>query len=552
MPSSESEEYNRGAKVNPFANKTYSESIQLLVENYGDRIALIYGDQKYTFRQIKNEIDDASRKLRAIGLNRGDKVAIWLPNQPEFLFTWLGASQIGLTAVILNTRLMAEEVSYQLSQSDSRAVIVPGDGAFRDFLGDICSLCPDIRDAAPGEKFGGENVPTLEYVIALGLTGHEFRGVLQWDDVETDDDTPLAYETDPNSAALIAYSSGTTALPKGAMLTHAIWRKAADHGERFFQKPDDRLYLCVPLFSILSTVNGVITFWTGGSAVVLEDRYEPEKMLAAIERERCTAAYLLPLMIYNSVELPNFKDFDLSSLRTGVLVTTDRDAFMAAYEKLGMTEFVTSYGMTETSSACTRTWSSDPLEVRLRSHGKPLPDIDVRIADPDSDEEVPRGKVGEIQVRGYNIMLGYYNKPEETRRAFSGDGWYKSGDAGEMFEDGSIRFLHRLSDGYKHKGFNVSTAEVEAVLERHPDVKQAAVVGIPDKEVGEVGTAFVIPNEESSVDDETLIAFANEHLASFKVPAHLFLADGFPMTAGTEKIQKFKLRERALKQLERT
>jgi len=536
--------------VNLFANKTYAESIQLLVEHYSDRVALIYGDRKYTFRQIKDEVDKASRKLTAIGLRKGDKVAIWLPNQPEFLFTWLGAGQIGLTAVILNTRLMSEEVRYQLDQSDSRAVIVPGDGAFRDFLGDIALLCLDVRDAAPGEKLGGKNVPTLEYVIALGQTAHEFRAVLQWDDVKTDDETALVYETDPNSAALIAYSSGTTALPKGAILTHAIWRKAADHGERFSQTPDDKLYLCVPLFSILSTVNGVITFWTGGSCVVLEDRYEPEKMLAAIERERCTVAYLLPLMIYKSVELPNFKDYDLSSLRTGILVTTSRDACMVAYEKLGMTEFFTSYGMTETSSACTRTYSTDPLEVRIKNHGKPLPDIEVRIADQDTNEEMPRGKVGEIQVRGYNMMLGYYNKPEETRRAFSDEGWYKTGDAGEMFEDGSIRFLHRLSDGYKHKGFNVSSAEVEAALVRHPDVKQAAVVGIPDKQVGEVGAAFVILNDDASIDEKAIIAFSNEHLASFKVPVHLFQTDEFPLTAGTEKVQKFKLREQALKRLE--
>ena len=536
--------------MNLFVNKTYAESIRLLVENYSNRIALIFGDQKYTFRQIKNEVDKASRKLRAIGLNRGDKVAIWLPNQPEFLFTWLGAGQIGLTAVILNTRLRSEEVQYQLWQSDARAVIVPGDGAFRDFLGNIASLCPDIRDCAPGEKLGGEKVPTLEYVIALSQTDHEFDSVVQWDDIQVDEDTPLAYETDPNSAALIAYSSGTTALPKGAMLTHAIWRKAADHGERFNQTPDDKLYLCVPLFSILGTVNGVITFWTGGSTVVLDDRYEPEKMLATIERERCTVAYLLPLMIYKSVELPNFDDYDLSSLRTGILVTVDREVIMLAYEKLGMTGFFTSYGMTETSSACTRTYSTDPLEVRIKSHGKPLRDIEVRIADPDSNEELPRGTVGEIQVRGYNMMLGYYNKPEETKRAFTEQGWYKTGDAGEMYEDDSVLFLHRLSDGYKHKGFNVSSAEVEAVLVRHPDVKQAAVVGVPDRKVGEVGAAFVILNDETSIDEEAIIAFLNEHLASFKVPAHLFQTDEFPVTAGTEKVQKFKLREQALKRLE--
>ncbi|MCP5370613.1 MAG: AMP-binding protein [Hyphomicrobiales bacterium] len=532
--------------MNAFAEKTYAQAIAMLADNWGEREALVYGDSRYSFRQVKEEVDRAARKLAAAGLRRGDHLAVWLPNRPEFLFIWLGAAQMGVTAVLLNTRLTMDEVGYQLSQSDSRAVAVPGDGAFRDFLGDMATLCPVVRDGAPGPGLGGAAVPSLEHVIVLDPTNHAFSAIQPWDAVTAPDDAAIDYETDPHSPAVIAYSSGTTALPKGAMLTHAVWRKAADHGERFFQTPDDRLYLCVPLFSILSTVNGVITFWVGGSAVVLDDRFEPERMLTAIARERCTAAYLLPLMINRAVDLPDFARYDISSLRTGILVTTDPEAFKTAHDRLGMTEFITSYGMTETSSACTRTWATDPMEVRLQSHGKPLPDIEVRVADPDSNTELPPGEIGEIQVRGYNTMLGYYNKPAETARAFTADRWFKTGDAGRMTEDGSLVFLRRLSDGYKHKGFNVSCAEVEAVLEGHPGVDRAAVLGIPHRDTGEVGVAFVIPMAGAAPDAPDLIAHARRHLASFKVPAHLFLIDAFPMTAGTEKVQKFKLRERAL------
>jgi len=535
--------------MNMFHGKTYAESIALIAENWGDREALIYGSQRYTFRRIKEEIDNASRKLLSIGLRKGDKVAIWLPNRPELLFIWLGAGQIGLTAVIMNTRLRIEEAAYQISQSDSRAVIVAGDGAFHDFIKDIASLCPDLASAAPGTGCGGDELPLLEHVIALDPTSHALAGLMQWEAIELNTDAPLAYEPDPDSPALIVYSSGTTALPKGAVLSHNIWRKAADNGTRFYQTPDDKLYLCVPLFSILSTVNGVITFWAGGSSVVLDDRFSPETMLAAIEREKCTAAYLLPLMMQRAVDLPNFDDFDISSLRTGIILSTDPEAFKMASEKLGMDGFITSYGMTETSSACTRTWSDDPFELRTRNHGKPLPDIEVRVADADTNIELPRGETGELQVRGYNTMLEYYNKPEETARAFTEDRWYKTGDAGIQFEDGSFQFLRRLSDGYKHKGFNVSTAEVEAAIERHAAVSRAAAFGIPDKRFGDIGIAFVILDDGAQVSAEELAAFLNEHLASFKMPAHFFFVDDFPVTAGTGKIQKFKLRELALQKL---
>lgn len=535
--------------MNKFTGKTYAESIAIIADTWGEREALIYGSRRYTYRQVKQEIDNASRKLQSLGLRKGDKVAIWLPNRPELLFVWLAAGQIGLTAVIMNTRLRLEEAGYQIVQSDSRAVIVAGDGAFRDFVGELAELCPDISSVAPGEKCGGEGFPVLDHIVVLDPISHDHSALIQWDAIDFNTETPLDYEKDPDSPALIVYSSGTTALPKGALLSHSIWRKAGDHGARFYQTPDDKLYLCVPLFSILSTVNGVMTFWAGGSSVVLEDRFDAEKMMATIEREKCTAAYLLPLMTQRALELPNFQDFDLSSLRTGIILSTDPDAYMQVYEKLGMKGFITSYGMTETSSACVRTWSDDSVEVRLGGHGKPLPDIEVRVADQVTNIELPRGETGEIQVRGYNTMLGYYKKPEETARAFTEDRWYKTGDAGIHQEDGSFRFLRRLTDGYKHKGFNVSAAEVEVAIERHPEVKSAAVLGLPDKTFGYIGIAYVILTDGADVTPEALLFYVKEHLASFKIPAHIFITDAFPMTAGTEKVQKFKLRDMALQEL---
>lgn len=540
---------NRVHPPNPLIGMTYAQAIAWLAETWSDREALVFGSRRWTFRQVKDEIDTASRKLAALDLVAGDKVAVWMQNRPEFLFVWLGAAQLGLVAVLLNTRLKPPEVHYQLAQSDCRAVVVAGDGAFRDFLGDIATICPTLSERAAGLGLGGDTLPLLQQVVVIDPTGHAFRGVRHWDEIDVNVGVRFACETDPNAVAVIAYSSGTTALPKGVMLTHVIWRKAADHGARFFQSPDDRLYLCTPLFSILSTVNGVATFWVGGSCVVLDDGFDPPRMLSTIMREHCTAAYLLPLMIARVLDLPDFDRYDLSSLRTGIVLSTDPEAYRLAHDKLGLRQFITSFGMTETSSACTRTWGDQPFDERIKSHGKPLPDIEVRVVDPETGMLAAAGDVGEIQVRGYNIMRGYYKKPEETARAFTSDGWYRTGDAGLMHADGSLQFLHRLSDGYKHKGFNVSTTEVEFVLQEHPAIERAVVVGIPDLIVGELGAAFLIPSSGVKIDLAEIRRFVSERLASFKVPAHLFVVDSFPMTGGTEKVQKFKLRERVIHEL---
>jgi acyl-CoA synthetase (AMP-forming)/AMP-acid ligase II len=357
---------------------------------------------------------------------------------------------------------------------------------------------------------------------------------------------PLA--SDPNAASLIAYSSGTTALPKGAMLTHSVFRKAYDHGERFNQTADDRLYLCVPLFGILSTINGVLTFWMRGSSVILEARFDATLMLQAIQDRKCSAVYLLPMMIDKLLEHPDFARYDISRLRTGIVLTVDPEVFRTAAHRLGMREVFTSYGMTETSSAATRSYSSDPLEQRINAHGRVLPDIEVRVADPDTNVVLPPGEEGEIQVRGYNVTLGYYNKPEETRRAFDGD-WFKTGDLGFMDAAGTLKFLRRVKDGYKHNGFNVATAEIEAAIKKHPAVRDAAVTDLPHRRFGAVGAAFVIAGKDATPDEADILEFLRPRLASFKVPAHVFLVDEFPVTAGTGKVQKFKLREIALERL---
>ncbi|MCW5750381.1 MAG: acyl--CoA ligase [Alphaproteobacteria bacterium] len=535
---------------NPYRDLAYGPAIALMASRFADREALVFGGRRWSFADVKAEIDAASARLVAADLSPGDKVAIWLPNRPEFIWYWLGAAQIGMVPVILNTRLKREEAAYQIEQSDSRAVLIPGDGAFRDFAGELLEACPELgqgRAALNGSRF-----PKLEMILLCEPTRQPLavgRELAELDRAVGDVRLPPLVE-DVRAPGMICYSSGTTALPKGAVLNHAAFRKAWDHGPRFHQAPDDRLYLGVPLFGILASINGVLTFWARGGAVILDERFEAGRAIDNIEREGCTVAYLLPPMLEQIVSHPAFSRDRVARLRTGLVASNNADIQRLAIEKLGMHEVFTSYGMTETSSACTRTFSDDPLEIRLETQGQALPDIEVRIGDVETGAPLPPDAEGEVQVRGYNVMLGYYNKPEETAAAFTADGFFRTGDLARMDAEGRLRFQRRVKDGYKYKGFNVSTLEVEAAILAHPDIRAAAVVGLPDGMNGEVGAAFVIARDAGErIDGAALVEFLRPRLAGYKLPAHVFQVEEFPLTAGTQKVRKFQLREMAMARL---
>ncbi|MGE0658657.1 MAG: AMP-binding protein [Reyranellaceae bacterium] len=531
--------------MNPYTGKTYAQAIDYLAERYGEREALSFEGRRYSFADIRRESDRAAARLKSLGLKPGDKVALWMPNRPEFMWYWFGAAKSGLIAVFLNTRLRRDEFVYQIAQSDSAVVIVPGRRAFRDFLGELVEACPELATRSPG-RLNSSVFPKLRAVVCCDRPSKALPGVLDWSEMAALPVPPPA--TDPDAPALIAYSSGTTALPKGAMLTSCIWRKAYDGGTLIGLSPADCLYLCVPLFGVLGSLNGVLSFWSHGSRIVLDERFDVDACLASLENERCTALHMLPAMIDALIGHPRFSRERLR-LRTGVVLSSDPVVLRRAAEELGVRGVVTGYGLTESTGLVTRCRWDEPLENRFASQGRPLPDCPIRVVDPETGRDLARGEEGEIWIGGYSVMPGYYNKPEETARTITEDGWLRSGDLGILNADGTVTFLRRVKDGYKHKGFNVSTPEVERVAADHPDVAQVAVVGIPDRRFGEIGVAFVIPRSGANLTSESVLAFLAPRLASFKLPAHVFVVDAFPVTGGTEKIQKFKLRDMAIERL---
>lgn len=532
---------------NAFISKTYGESLALVSTRFGARDALIFGKDRYPFAEVKRRVDEASRHLLGMGLKPGERVALWLPNRPEFLWYWLGAAQVGLVVVVLNTRLKLPEVSYQIGQSGSAALVIPGQPAFRDFLAEVAELCPTLATDAPG-ALACPDLPALRHVVVCDPPSLPLKGLSMGArfGTSTGSEPPPPLATDPDAPALISYSSGTTALPKGALITHCVWRKAYDIGIRADLTQDDRLYLCIPLFGSMAMMNGVLPLWSRGGAIVLAERFEPDLFLADVEAERCTCVHLLPPIIEALCAHPGRSARDTSSLRIGWVLSSDRAVLEAVVQELGIPGMLTGYGLTETTTVLTRNRWDDPLEIRLTSQGYALPDIELRIADPQTGEALPPGEVGEIWARGYCITPGYYEKPEETAKAITPDGWFRTGDGGVMDEDGRLAYRGRIGDGYKSRGFNVSPAEVEAVLNAHPDVAASAVVGIPHPRWGAMGVAFVVPQPEAQVDAEVVMDYLKPRLSTFKLPGHILSVPELPMTAGTGKVQKFKLREQAI------
>lgn len=531
--------------MNQFVGMTYARAIEWMAQTYADNEALVYHDRRYSFRDAKQLIDRASGRLATLGLPTGSTISIWLPNRPEYLWYLLGAAQMGLVPVILNTRLRLEEFAYQLGQSDSRAVIVPGDAAFRNFLGDLAELCPELK-SPPDGALSIAALPQMRHVVALDPFDRQaLPGVTDWSD-GLDRDWPIPpYATDPDAPALISYSSGTTALPKGAMITHCVWRKAWDIGTPVDMSARDRFYLAIPMFGSMASMNGVYPVWIRGGGVVLADRFDAEQAMKDWQQERCSVTHLLPPMITALLEHPKRREYDLSSMRIAMVLSNDQDVLLKVARDLAIPGMMTGYGLTESTTVLTRNRWDDPLEDRIDNQGRPLPDVEIRIVDPQTGREVPVGESGEIWARSYCIMKGYYNKPAETAKAIDGEGWFHTGDQGYLREDGRLVFEGRIGDGYKTKGFNVSPAEVETLLRKHPAVANAALVGLPHPELGDMGVAFVIPRVGQRPLESELIAFARDNLASFKVPQHVIFVDAFPLTSGTDKVQKYKLREMA-------
>lgn len=532
---------------------TLGQVLDDTVARFPDREAVIYADRNYrqTWREFAAVVDDFAKGLMALGVQKGEKVAVWATNVPYWVALQFATAKIGAILLTVNTNYREHEVRYLLTQSECENIFLIDNLRDHDYLETLYKIAPELRMQAR-DSFVCKSLPHLKRVCFLGAEKH--RGMYSVPEilslsVMVDDAEYQARQDslDPWDVINMQYTSGTTGFPRGVMLTHVgvglngYW---IGRHQRFSEQ--DRVCLPVPLFHCFGCVLGVSACVNHGATMVILESYNPLKVLAAVDSERCTALYGVPTMFLAELEHKLFKRFDVSSLRTGIMAGSvcPEPLMRRVVEDMNMKEITICYGLTEASPVMTQSDIHDPLPLRCETVGCAMPGIEVRVADPDTCEELPRGEVGEILCRGYNVMKGYYNMPDDTARAISPEGWLHSGDLGVMDEKGYVRITGRIKDMIIRGGENVYPREVEEFLMGMPGVLDVQVVAVPSRKYGEEVGAFVIPRPGVDIRPEDVRAFCRGKIAWFKIPQFISMLDGFPLTA-SGKIQKYKLREMA-------
>jgi fatty-acyl-CoA synthase len=524
----------------PFRDVTVGQLLSELARTLPDREALVYSHRplRYTFAALEREARTIARGLMAIGVERGERVSVWATNVPEWIVLQFALAKIGAVLVTVNTSLRASELDYLLRQSESDTLILIRGFRQVDYLATAKEV--GALDRLPRVILIGEGVPD----DPANLIPYEsLRAAAK----RVGDDELDARERDVGLDDLInmQYTSGTTGFPKGVMLSS---RNIVNNGywlaDGLAFTPADRLCLCVPLFHCFGCVIGVLGAYTHGAALCVVESFDPRKVLETVERERCTALYGVPTMFLAELEDPEFARFDLSTLRTGIMAGSlcPEPLMKRVMAEMNLREITIAYGLTEASPGITHTSRNDSIPNRTQTVGRVLPDMQVRIVDPVTREDVPTGSPGELCVRGYNVMLGYYNNAEATAAAIDADGWLRTGDQATMDGDGYVRITGRIKDLIIRGGENISPKEVEDLVREHPAVSDVSVYGIASDFFGEEVAAAVRTKPGAVVQPDELITFCEARLAKFKVPRHIRFVTEFPLTA-SGKIQKFKLRE---------
>ena len=512
-----------------------------------DADAVVFRGERLSYGMLRERADALARALLALGVERGDRVALLLPNRTEWLVAAFAAAKVGAITVAISTFSAPPEIAWALEHARPRVLITMDAFRGRPFLSAVTTLCPELGRSAPGE-LRSERVPELRAVISVEGPRHD--GVYAWGDVlaragESRAAAVAAAQAAvaPSDVAFVLYTSGSTAMPKGVTLAHGgVIANGFDIGERMRLTAADRVWLAVPLFWSFGSANALPALMTHGGALVLQDGFEPGEALALMDEERCSVYYGMANMARTILEHPDRPRRALGRMRTGLTIGLSEDVRMTM-EAVNARQLCNVYGLTETYGNCAVTDAHDPLDLRLTTQGLPLPGMQIRAVESGTSRPLPAGEVGELRVRGH-VTPGYYRDPEQTRAAFDPEGWFVTGDLGLLREDGRVSFRGRVKELIKTGGANVAPLEVEAVLMSHPAIKQAFVVGVPDRARGEVGVAAVELREGATATVEALTAFCHERLARYKVPARVVFrkADEFPRTA-TGKVQKPRLRE---------
>jgi len=535
---------------------TVGDLLDEVASKFPENEALIdvHRGKRYSYRELLRMVNQLAKGFLRLGINQGEHLALWAPNRFEWIITEFAIAKIGAILISVDTNCQIQQLEYLLKQSDSRSLVMMEGLRGSEYIEMIRQICPEANDSIPGQL----NSPTLpELKNLILISDQSCSGMLNWREIlemgRKVSDHVLAERQrscHEDDVVTILYTSGTTGAPKGVMSTHfGIINTTLASAENQKLTEKDRLCLSVPLSHMFGCVCVTLAAVSKGASLIIpSETFNPRKILEAIEKERCTAIYGSPSAFIALMEDPQYPSFDIQSLRTGIMggAQCPMEIMKRIVEEMGAKEIVIGYGQTESSSWITQTHPDDPLELRVSTVGRTLPNVELKVIDSKSGQEVPRGVIGEICVKGLN-MKGYYKMPAATANAIDSESWLHTGDVGTMDEEGYVRTTGRLKEVINKEGETIYPTEIEEVVFSHPKISNVQVFGVPDKKVGEEIAAWIKLEEGASATEEEILQFCKEKLPELHLPRYIKFVNEFPMTP-LGKIQKFKMREIAIKE----
>lgn len=537
---------------------TVGELLEKQVDLYPNHEAIVYPELKLrkTYSEFNEMVNQAAKGLMALGIQKGENVAIWADNKPEWITSQFATGKMGAVLVTVNTNYQANELTYLLKQSEATTLIMAESYKGTSYVDILKQLCPELEVQEKG-KLRLETLPNLKNIIVI--SNAEYHYAYTWKEVIAKGNGINNVHLEQRKQSLneddvinMQYTSGTTGFPKGVMLTH---RNIVNNGNQIADcmklTPNDRLCIPVPFFHCFGCVLGILAAVSKGTTMVILEQFHAEKVLQAVSEEKCTGLHGVPTMFIAELNHPRFHEFDLSHLRTGIMAgsTCPVEVMSNVMNKMGAKEITIAYGQTESSPVISQTRTDDPIELKVNTVGKPHPNVEVKIVIPGTDTEQEIGVPGELLTRGYLVMKGYYNNPEATKEAIDKQGWLHTGDLAVLHKNGYIEITGRMKDMIIRGGENIYPREIEEFLYQHPDILDVQVIGVPDEKYGEQVMAWIILKDNKQITSEEIKDYCNGKISRHKIPKYIEFVDVYPMTA-SGKIQKFKLREIAMQQLQ--
>jgi fatty-acyl-CoA synthase len=530
--------YASGISNTPLLGDTIGDNLDRTIAKFPGREALVsvHQDLRYTYSQFGEAVDRCARAFIAAGIEPGDRVGIWSPNCAEWALVQYATAKAGIILVNINPAYRTSELAYVLNQSGIRMLVAATSFKTSDYV----QMVDEVRG----------DCQSLERVVFIGREWEQF--IAGGERVSADELAERQAATQFDDPINIQYTSGTTGFPKGATLSHHnILNNGYFVGRGCRYSEHDRVCIPVPYYHCFGMVMGNLACTSHGACMVIPaPAFDPVATLQAVQDENCTSLYGVPTMFIAELEHPEFAEFDLSSLRTGIMAGSPCpiETMKRCVSEMHMEEVTICYGMTETSPVSTQTGADDPLEKRVSTVGRVHPHVEVKIVNPENGAIVARGEPGELCTRAYSVMLGYWDEPEKTADAIDRARWMHTGDLAQMDDEGYIKIVGRIKDMVIRGGENVYPREIEEFLMSHPDIQDVQVIGVPDARFGEELMAWVVARGGAEIDQETVAEFCKGKIAHYKVPRYVQMVNEFPMTV-TGKVQKFKLREQAIEQL---